>query len=165
MTVLFSCNPVFVVLFAFMMLHEKIYRHTVLSIIVSVLGIVVIMNPLHMSGNILVVVLTIFSAVTFALYSVVGRQRSERYGSIALTCLSFLFGSIEMLLLILVTRINSISALLTQAGLKPFADVPILHGISMPDLYRYIRHRDGLYILFSGHGGNHSSNSLARIFY
>jgi drug/metabolite transporter (DMT)-like permease len=128
--VLFSCNPVFVVLFAFLMLHEKIYRHTVISLIVSILGIIVIMNPLHMSGKVLGIVLTVLSAVTFALYGVIGRKRSERYGGIALTCFSFLFGSVEMILVIFATRINFISDFFTQIGMKSFANVPILQGIS-----------------------------------
>lgn len=132
--VLFSCNPVFVVLFAFVILREKIYRYTAFSIIVSILGILVIVDPLHISGNLLGIILVILSAITFALYSVVGRKRSERYGGIALTCFSFLFGSMEMFLLILATRISSISAFLTQAGLKSFTNIPILHGISMQSL-------------------------------
>ena len=135
--VLFSCNPVFVVLFAFLMLHEKIYRHTVLSLIVSIIGIIVIMNPLHMSGSAIGFVLTILSAVTFSLYSIISRKRSERYGGIALTCFSFLFGSMEMLILIFITKINGVSVFLTQIGLKSFAAIPILQGInghSLPSL-------------------------------
>ncbi len=132
--VLFSCNTIFVVLFACMLLHEKIYRYTVLSILVSMLGIVVIMNPAHMSGNMLGIVLTILSAVTFALYNIVGRIRSDRYGGVALTCFSFSFGSLEMFLLILVTRISHVAAFFTQAGLKSFASVPILQGLSVQSL-------------------------------
>lgn len=132
--VLFSCNPIFVVLFAFLMLHEKIYKHTILSLIVSVAGILVIMNPAHIAGKGLGIALTILSAITFALYGVVGRTRSERYGGFALTCFSFLFGSMEMLLFILVSRINVVSAFFTQAGLGVFANVPIFQGITLHTL-------------------------------
>lgn len=128
--VLFSCNPVFVVLFAFLMLHEKIYKHTVLSLIVSLLGLVVIINPLHRTGSALGIALTILSAVTFALYGVVGRRRSETYGGFALTCFSFLFGSLEMLLLILISRMPAVSAFFVHAGLNAFAHVPIWQGIT-----------------------------------
>jgi drug/metabolite transporter (DMT)-like permease len=128
--VLFSCNPVFVVIFAFFILHEKIYKHTVLSLIVSILGIIVIMNPLHMSGSSLGIILIILSAATFALYGVIGRIRSQRYGGIALTCFSFLFGSVEMIVLIFITRIGFVSAFFTQIGLKSFASIPIFQGIS-----------------------------------
>ncbi|MDP4152522.1 MAG: DMT family transporter [Bacillota bacterium] len=132
--VLFSCNPIFVILFAYLMLHEKIYKHTIVSLIVNIAGIIVIMNPLHMSGTITGIVLTILSAITFALYSVMGRKLSEKYGGIALTCFSFLFGSLEMLLLIFVSKVGAVSGFLTQAGLKAFADVPILQGITLHSL-------------------------------
>lgn len=132
--VLFSCNPVFVILFAFLLLHEKIYRHTVISLVVSLIGVIVIMNPFHMTGGTTGFSLTIASAVAFALYSVFGRKRSERYGGIALTCFSFLFGSIELLILILISKISGVSSLLIQSGLQSFVDIPILQGISIHTL-------------------------------
>jgi drug/metabolite transporter (DMT)-like permease len=128
--VLFSCNPVFSILFAFLILHEKIFKHTILSLIISVIGIIVIMNPLRMSGSALGFMLTIVAAAAFALYSIIGRKRSERYGGIALTSISFLFGSIELILLIFVSRINSVSMFLTRLGLTSFANIPILQNIS-----------------------------------
>jgi drug/metabolite transporter (DMT)-like permease len=127
--VLFSCNPVFVVLFAFLLLHEKIYRHTVISLIVSITGMIVIINPGYESGNAIGFALSIFAAVTFSIYSVISRKRSQRYGSIALTCFSFLFGCLELILLIFVSRITAVSAFFTNAGLKAFAAIPVLEGI------------------------------------
>ena len=135
--VLFSCNPVFVIVFAFFILHQKIHRHTVISLIISLAGITVLINPLHMTGSVTGFVLSILSAVTFALYGVIGTTRSERYGSVALTCFSFLFGSAEMFILILITRIHSVAAFLNDAGFSSFANVPIFHGIiasSIPSL-------------------------------
>lgn len=132
--VLFSCNPIFVVLFAWPILHEKIYRHTVFSLIVSFVGILFIINPAHMAGSGLGIALTILSAVTFALYGVVGRRRSERYGGFALTCFSFLFGSAELFLLIIMSRIGAVSAFFTGAGLGVFADVPVFQGITLAAL-------------------------------
>jgi drug/metabolite transporter (DMT)-like permease len=42
--VLFSCNSVFVVTFAYLFLREPIHRHTVISILVSFLGMAIIIN-------------------------------------------------------------------------------------------------------------------------
>jgi drug/metabolite transporter (DMT)-like permease len=128
--VLFSCNPVFVVFFAFFILREKIYKHTLFSLLVSIGGIIVIMNPLHMSGSASGFILTILSAVVFALYGVIGRKRSERYGGIALTCFSFIMGSAEMLVLILISRIGVCSSFFTHAGMKSFANIAITQGIN-----------------------------------
>ncbi|MDQ7096525.1 DMT family transporter [Desulfosporosinus sp. PR] len=128
--VLFSCNPLFVILFAFGLLREKIYMRTVVSLLISMSGIIVIMDPLHLSGNATGFILAILAAVTFALYSVIGRKRSKDYGGVALTCFSFLFGSLEMLILIFITRISGVAAFFTGVGLKSFAAVPILQGIN-----------------------------------
>ena len=128
--VLFSCNPVFVVLFAYMILKEKIYKHTVISMIISFAGILVIMNPVNMKSGFTGIVLTILSAVTFAFYGVVGRTRTDKYGGVALTCFSFLCGSAEMLILLLTTKISAVAGFFNNIGLKSFADVPIFQGIS-----------------------------------
>ncbi len=132
--VLFSCNPVFVVVFAFFILHEKIYKHTIISLAVSIAGILVIMNPGRMQGGTVGIVLTIIAAVTFALYGVVGRKRSHYYGGFGLTCFSFLFGSLELLLLIFASRAGAVSSFLTNAGLGTFANVPIFQGITASNL-------------------------------
>ncbi|MCI2035303.1 MAG: DMT family transporter, partial [Oscillospiraceae bacterium] len=135
--VLFSCNSVFVVLFAFLLLSEHIYKHTVLSIVVSIAGMMVIIDPLHMKGSALGVILSLGAAITFALYNVVGRTRSDRFGGITLTCISFLFGCAEMLLLIAVSHIPAVALWCRGAGLPMFSAVPILAGIgrgSLPGL-------------------------------
>lgn len=132
--VLFSCNPVFVIIFAYAMLHEKVFKHTIVSIIVSFIGIIVIMNPFHMSASVAGITLSILAAVTFALYGVVGRAHSENYGGVVLTCFSFLAGSIELLALIFVTNIGAVSTSLTNSGFKMFASVNIFQGINLQAL-------------------------------
>lgn len=132
--VLFSCNSVFVVLFAYLLLKEKVYKHTVISIIVSVLGMMVIINPFNMSASIAGVIFSLGAAVTFALYNVVGRTRSEKYGGITLTCFSFFFGCAEMLVLIALSHIPSAALWFKKIGLSMFADIPVLAGISAHSL-------------------------------
>lgn len=129
--ILFSCNPVFVMLLASLLLREKIYKHSVISILISLSGIAVIVNALRASGSLTGTVLSILAAVTFALYSVLGKKRSDRYGSVAITCFSFAFGVIEMLIFILLTRTAGFAAFLTQLGLETFAYTPILAGLTM----------------------------------
>lgn len=132
--VLFSCNSVFVVLFAYLLLTEKIYRHTIISIIVSVAGMLVIINPAHLSGSGVGIALSLGAAVTFALYNVVGRTRSERYGGITLTCFSFFFGCAEMLLLVVFSHIPAVSGWFNEKGLSVFANIPLLSGITLSSL-------------------------------
>lgn len=129
--ILFSCNPVFVIPLAYVMLKEQVYKDTIVSMIVSIIGIVVIMNPFNMSGSAKGIIFTLLSAATFALYGVVGKRKSSEYGGIALSSFSFIAGSIEMFILIAISKISFIAALLNKSGLKMFADIPIIKGISL----------------------------------
>ena len=131
---LFSCNSVFGILFALPLLGEKIKKFTVISLCLSVLGMLVIADPTHLSGSMSGLLMIFGAAVTFALYNVVGRTRSARYGGITVTCVSFLFGGAEMLILIFVSRIPSVAALMKNIGLSVFSDIPILRGITLQNL-------------------------------
>lgn len=136
--ILFSCNPVFIVPLAYFFLNEDIYKHTIISMIISIVGMICIMNPMHMAINAIGTLFVILSAITFALYSVVCKAKSQRYGGIVMTCFSFLMGSIQMLVLILLTKVNIVSKLLSNHGLKNFADIPIFQGINFNSLVSLI---------------------------
>lgn len=49
--VLFSCNPVFVMFFAYILLKEDIHKNNIISLILEILGILIIRNPLHTKLN------------------------------------------------------------------------------------------------------------------
>lgn len=130
--ILISSISVFAVLFASMFLHEKIYHYTVVSIIVNIIGIIVIVNPRQMTvaGSIEGMILTLLSSIAFAAYSIIGRKRIQYYGGTSLTCFSFLFGSIEMFFIILITQIHLVSSFFLQNGMNLLANVPLLQGIN-----------------------------------
>lgn len=128
--ILFSCNPIFVIPLAYVMLKEPVYKDTVASMIISVIGIIVIMNPFNMGGSIKGIILTLLSAVTFALYGVIGKRKSNEYGGVVLSSFSFIMGSLEMFILIMISKISFVSLFLHKAGFKIFSNIPILQGIS-----------------------------------
>lgn len=132
--VLFSCNPVFVVLLAFLFLDEKISGAKIVSMVISLSGIIFVMDPAKMTVSLEGIILTLLAAVTFAIYSVASRNRSNTYGGLAITCCSFIAGSVEMFILILISKIQPVSFVLSNAGFKIFADIPIVSGISLHNL-------------------------------
>lgn len=132
--ILFSCNPVFVIPLAVLLLKEKLYKQTVISLFVSLIGMIVIMNPFHMQGSATGIILALLSAATFALYGVTSGKRSERYGVFATTCFSFIFGASEMLVLILISRTQSVSSFLSDHGFAVFASIPIFQGLSFSSI-------------------------------
>lgn len=129
--VLFSSNPLFVLLFAWLFLGEPVSRRNLFALALDILGIVCVIDPLQMELSVPGVVLTLLSTLFFALYGVAGKRKSQRYGGVVNTCFGFLFGGAEMLLLAALTHLPSISAALTGAGLGMFADVPFAAGFSL----------------------------------
>jgi len=134
--ILFSCNPVFVVPFAFFILKEKVQPYTVISTVISLIGMFCIMNSFaNGTGMSLAsMLLSVASAIAFALYGVVGKTRAPRYGGVANTCFSFLLATAEMLVLVVIGWIPPIAQGLTSLHLDVFARIPLLHGFSFANL-------------------------------
>lgn len=103
--VIFSTNPVFTIPFACLILKEKLHRKTVLSLIASISGILLIFNPFSASPDIKGILLAVVAAVTFSLYTVINKTRIEKYGGLVLNCFSFLMGDALLLLFLLYYRI------------------------------------------------------------
>lgn len=126
--VLFSSNPVFVMLLAYFILREAIYKRNLVSLFFEILGIWVIINPFHTEISVAGISFTLLATITFALYGVFGKKKCQEYGGIVVTCCSFLFGSLEMLLLVLLSNIKLIGSNLSAMGLNVFSNIPLLSG-------------------------------------
>lgn len=129
--VIFSGNPIFVTMLAFLILHEAIRWNNILALMFEILGILAIINPFG-GGEIRLasVGLTVLSALFFALYAVLGKKKTARVGSIVVTCCSFLFGSAELFLLLLLGRTGFGVGVYQAVGLDVFCGVPFLQGIT-----------------------------------
>lgn len=146
--VIFSCNPVFVMIFAYMFLKEVIHSHNVLSLILEIMGIIIIINPLSIKLSSIGLTLTLLAAITFALYGVLGKKSTSKFGGEVVTCFSFILGSIEMLILILIGHIPSVSTLLTSLRLDSLANVPLFTGYNMDNILSVIY----VYVFVTGLG-------------
>lgn len=146
--VIFSCNPVFVMLFAYVFLKEKIHSHNIVSLILEIVGIIIIINPLSIKLSPIGVALTLLAAITFALYGVLGKKSTIKFGGEVVTCFSFIFGSLEMLILILIGHIPYISSLLNSFNISDFANVPLFTGYNMNNIWAVIY----VYVFVTGLG-------------
>lgn len=129
--VLFSCNPVFALLFAFLLLHEKMSRASVISLVISLVGLTIIVDPAHLSKP-LGIMLALLSAIIFGFYSIISRYGSNKLelNGIVMTCYTFIAGTAELFVLSLITHIPVISTALAHSGLATFASIPIIAHIS-----------------------------------
>lgn len=100
--VIFCTNAVFTVPFAYFILKEKINKATILSMIISLIGVIVIFNPAElMSGfssgkDILGILLALLAAVTWSLYTVLSKKRISSYGGYVFNFFAFCFGVITL---------------------------------------------------------------------
>lgn len=105
--IVFSVNPIFTIPFAYFILSEKINRNTILSLVISILGLIFILNPANMELNkdFKGIVLALLSAVVFSLYSVIGKKKIDKYGGIAFNCITFILGDLILLVILLFLKI------------------------------------------------------------
>lgn len=133
--VLFSGNPIFVTMLAFLVLREKIYWNHVAALALDIVGILLIVSS---SGNgvpLSSILLVLLSALMFSLYSVLNKKRAVHFGSLTVTCFCFLLGSAELLLIILFGYTGPGMALFRALGLQDlFCHVPLVQGICMSTL-------------------------------
>lgn len=132
--VIFSSQPILVMGLSYFILKEKIGLHSFISIVIVFIGIVCIINPINTKLSIAGIVLSLSSAALFALYGVTGKKPSTKYGGLVTTCLSFLFGAAEMILLALISHIPAVSNALEGVGLSNFASIPFFSGYSLHSL-------------------------------
>ena len=94
---LFSCNPVFVVLFAALFLSEKITVRKVAAVILCLAGVVVLardrVDGLSLTG----ILLMAGATLAFALYTVFAKKIIPRYGALPVTTFAALIGGMVLL--------------------------------------------------------------------
>ena len=127
--VIFSCNPIFVTVLAHFLLHEEIHKNHIIALVLELTAALIIIDPIHASLDPTGALLAILSAAMFSFYSVFGKKRTPRFGGIAVTCLSFLFGASELTLLLLFGRTTAGASLYGAMGLDLFVDVPLFENI------------------------------------
>ena len=114
--VVMSTNPIFMIIFSYFILSERINKRTIAAIVISFVGVMFIFNPLKLSYDIKGMLIALLAAITFSLYSVLSKKRISKYGGYIFNFFSFLFGDLVLLILLLIFK------------------VPILQGVSLKNI-------------------------------
>jgi len=101
--VLFGANPIFTAPLAVIVTKEKVSPLKIASLIVCVVGMIFIFNPFGLAADAYGMLLALISAVTFSVYTVMGKKRIARYGGLLMSTFSFLYGTIVLLIGMLIT--------------------------------------------------------------
>lgn len=90
-----SASPAFILVFAWLLLHERLTPQRILAVVLATLGVVVIIDPSKAdfsSDTFIGDLVLALAAVTWGLYSVLVRKLSVRHDTLVITLLAFLGG-------------------------------------------------------------------------
>lgn len=132
--VLFSSNPLFVMVLAYLILREPIHGRNIAALLLDIVGIIIIIAPWNMDIAFSGVAFTLSATLIFALYTVLGKRKCYKFGGLTVTCFGFLFGSIELIGLAAIGHIPVVADFLIAHGLQNFAYVPFWSGYTLQNL-------------------------------
>ena len=73
----------------------------------------------------------LFRSLAFALYGVLGKEESQKYGGVVTTCICSLAAAIQMAIYMGLSHIKILANFLDRVGLESFAKVPFIKGIGI----------------------------------
>ncbi|MBR1970301.1 MAG: DMT family transporter [Clostridia bacterium] len=101
--IIFSSNSIFTIIFAMFILKEKPNRNKIIALVLGAIGVIACAD-LSAGTNIESVLLGVFAALTFSLYTVLSQKFTKKFGGIIQTTVAFLMGSIILLIALLVLK-------------------------------------------------------------
>jgi drug/metabolite transporter (DMT)-like permease len=131
--IILSANPAFGMLIGLVLLKEKMSRTNTIALLLTLAGLIVIVNPLNLT-NPAGITLGILCSVTFAIYGILTRLSSVKLGfdGMAMTCFSFIAGALELVVFMAITHIPAVSR--AFSGVKGFSDIPFFAGLTASNI-------------------------------
>lgn len=104
-SVLICINPFFTMVFAHFFTEEKLNRNKFIVLAIGLAGLIFMIKPWNIQeGNTVIgIVYMLLAAVFFGAYTVAGKVSVQKMGIMAQTSISFILGSLILLIIILVT--------------------------------------------------------------
>jgi len=104
--VLLSVNPLFTMVFAHFLTNEKITKQKAMSLLIGMAGLIMMIRPwdIQKGNTVMGVILMILAAMFFGLYTVMGKISVNKIGIMAQTSISFILGSLVLLVIMLVMQ-------------------------------------------------------------
>lgn len=141
--ILFSCNTFFSIVFAGIFLKERVPRPIIAALLICLAGVIIIINPLHFRDNVLNqpvgIIIGLGSAITFGFHSVLGKKLTagKATSGNVLTCFSFIFGGVELGILMGLTHIPAIADALSSPAFAKFqfSRIPYFAGIHLSNIF------------------------------
>lgn len=102
-SVIICINPLFTMIFAHFISNEKFNKKKFVVLLWGLVGIVFMVRPwdIQEGNTFLGIMFTLIAAITFGLYTVAGKNSVEKIGIIAQTSISFILGSLVLLIMMI----------------------------------------------------------------
>ncbi|WP_164509414.1 DMT family transporter [Companilactobacillus jidongensis] len=131
--IILSANPIFGLIIGFVFLHEKLSRTNVFALVLTLVGLLIIINPFNLK-NPMGIVLGLLASIIFGVYGVMSRINGHKIGinGLSMTCFSFLFGSLELGALMLLSHTPMAQSL--PSHYNEFVNIPFFKGLTLQTL-------------------------------
>lgn len=103
--IIFSANSIFTILFAMMILKEKLTKYKIIALILGIIG-VMFCADFSSGTNLESVTYGILAALSFSLYTVLSQKFTKKFSGVVQTGIVFLTGSIVLLIVLFILRID-----------------------------------------------------------
>lgn len=102
--VIFSSNPLFVIISAHFILKENLNLEKILGLIIGIAGLVIVFyKDLNISKSYTYgIIMLILAAITYGIYTTMGKKFSQKTDSVIMNSLSFIIGSLLLLPILLI---------------------------------------------------------------
>lgn len=104
-SMIFSTNSVFTIVFAAFILKEKITKNKIVAVILCSVGII-LCTDFSSRTNLTSAVLGIFAAITFSIYTALSKKYMSKVSGIIQTSITFFAGSIVLLAILLISGVD-----------------------------------------------------------
>lgn len=100
--IIVSMNPLFVSIFGWLIINEKLTRYNVISLLIGFFGLVAILisepfkSDVEYSNVTLGILFALLASVTFGLYTILSKKYIQKYGNFTTNSIAFLSGGVTL---------------------------------------------------------------------
>ena len=117
-SIIISMNPLFTMIFARFLVGEPFTKKKALVLVISFIGLLVVLNPATLfTGSIdpFGLIITLLAAISFGLFTAMGKKRLAKIGGMAQNSFSFLLGCAVLFIVMLVAKIPVVEGITLQS--------------------------------------------------
>ena len=103
--IVFSANSIFTILFAMLILKEKLTKNKLIALAFGIVGLL-FCTDFSSGTNLFSVICGVMAALSFSVYTVLSQKYTKKFGGVIQTGIVFLSGSIVLLIALLVLKID-----------------------------------------------------------